>query len=312
MPNLETVNIDVVLLEGSYKKGIITRNLVQRELISKVDGILKLHNKIEKVYLFADHIPVSQYIGFYCKKNCDSVVVKVEDGMEAYVDYMYKNSKFATFLKKVIYGRFYEPLDYQGAFSFNDYLLVSFPNCVSSNLRRKFGLRIGKLPTDLSFVRKAYEDILFGVKQIIYSKICDKGVRELIIVLLPLSEITRDNIESVYAQLISEHSRDVGKLLLAKYHPREHRYYMGSLNSSGIILPQEIPAELVHVVVKEFLEKQVIEKVLILGNISTSLLTARDILGFSSNVTIRAVAQAVDYNFSLLESLYRNLHIELA
>lgn len=228
--------------------------------------------KVSKLFIFNDRAYEGQYAAFQAKKR-NIEVIYVEDGLAAYVTAnQIKTNHIKTAILKILFGFHHENITILGTSSFVNEVMCFFPEKAIPPLRQK-----KLLPIDLDAFGHLRGDFVIEATS---------GIQEDIdcIFVLPHSEILTSNgprledldasIKSMMQSIIStcEH-------VAIKYHPRQTTNFLGDYPGLEI-LPNNIPLELIFLRLRNKGIRYVI------GPISTSLYTAKLILGESVEVKL--------------------------
>jgi len=316
IPYLKTNNLTrIVSINGQYgKKNKITRFLVQKMGIKKIKNILSNLN-VSQLFVFADHIPMTQFTISLLKNK--SKIIKVEDGMEAYIDYYYdKTNRLKLLLKHTLYGGFIEPIERQGMYKYIDELWVLYPQFVSSKLKERFMNKIYGIPRniDINNIKNIYYNLITSILNLINSF---SPIRHILLFLLPHSKVFSLEVKKGFEKLFESvtYNEKNDKLFIVKYHPRETFFYMEEFkqfnNCKFLTIDSFIAAELLFVILKNLLNQGLCDSIKIYSDISTSLLTARWIFGKTDKVDIFSLIKITQqFKFDKFEKIFNALNIK--
>jgi len=257
---------DVIFLPGIKKiKTPIQRYLIIKNNIKLLKKAIK-NIIIKRVYVCNDSRPESQLILSYGKRD-NALGIYIEDGSAAYYGLVLKRKKIKTLLGKLIYGRWWENIEILGTSSYIDQIRAIFPEDIRVELRKKKVKILGiNKKQFLSLKDKSFVTSFFKKININKKDISDIEV----IIIISHSELVRQylNYKKVIIKMINQLKKNYKKISV-KYHPREKNDFLNLAAFGNIkILPQGIPVELFFLIASNSLK-------LIVGDISTSLLTAR-------------------------------------
>lgn len=256
-------------------------------------------NRTNEVYSFNDQRPEDQ-AAFDAVTRDESLRdvrrVYVEDGTSAYTYMRREWSWFETVKMKLFYGRWRTQVEEHGSSKWVDEVYGSFPDHVRPDLRTR---PVSALPReavlalgDRSWFRR-------------YLETCDVADRldELDgVVFVALSEDV--DFDGEYVETIESVIRrftDRGDRIGVKYHPRESKEFLNLDGSSAVVLPRGIPAEVIFVANPDGIG-------FVLGNVSTSLLTAR---WLCEDVTVISLARVFQSDFEHLLGVFESLGIRV-
>jgi len=292
---------EVKRLLGVYNKS----NMFIRGVIIKKNIIFIKHfverNKITHVYVFADSRGDSQAALYYSKINNPNVKgIYVEDGAAAYSSRKIQRSKLKVLLAKLWYGYWWEDTRVYGESRWIDEVKVIFPQLIRPELRPK---NITGLSRDTMLALR---------KQDWFNKYLKKlGIRATELGDLDAILVVA---RSEFAKGIPQYKRILGIILdfardqrlrfAIKYHPREleNDYLSIADTERAIILPQSLPIEAVYILASRQIR-------LVVGDISTSLLTAKWLL---DDAKVISIAPILNYADQHLLRVFHDLGIRLA
>ena len=273
--------------------------IIKRALIPITEFITR--HKIECVYVFNDGRPEAQAALHFAKKaNKSTVGIYVEDGAGVYS--AYKSTKrplYKILLAKLFYGPWWQDVKVLGTSRWIDEVKAIFPQLVRPELRSKPITSISRYALlELQNQEWPYEYLEnLGVK---IGELNDLDA----VLIVAHSEFARriPRYKRVIENVLAI-ARSQGLRLAIKYHPRET---LGDFllvgNTEGIIvLPQSLPIELVYI----FTSKQIR---FIVGDISTSLLTAKWLL---DNAMVVSIAPLIGQTDSQLFRTFHELDIKI-
>lgn len=241
-----------------------------RSNIRTLRGMIR-QGSFSKLVLFNDRTPETQMAARMARGSGMEVEL-LEDGLAAYRPTTEKEpSPIRGLASKVLFGRHYRNIITLGTSPYTPSFNAFLPELVIPQLQAK---KVQRLPRSLfeSIPKSFVSELATGI---------DRGIKS--IVVLPHSDVIGLGGVSSTEQLKSEIQETVrvalskhGKVAV-KYHPRERKQYLGDYDDC-ISLPQQVPMEVVYL----WLKGNGIEEVI--GSLSTSLYTARLILGDSVRI----------------------------
>lgn len=284
----------IYVLRGKYA---IQSNFVKIINIRKNLKIIKKQIRDKEAietYVFNDANAEGQFIAFINHFNGGENTY-VEDGASAYTnESLTALVGWKYILAKYLYGRWFKSLSVIGTSAYIDNVMVFNPDVVRNELQTKKIIAIYK-HLILNFDEELRNEILchFNINDNYASSEC--------ILLLPLSTIFKDseriNMISTYKKIIFHLMRRF-KSIVCKYHPRE---VMGDYLSLADLnvkqIPHTIPVEIFFMIIKS-------QSVLIIGDISTALITAKMIMGDKSRViSIKKLIYDNNIDISVFEKM---------
>jgi len=291
----------VYVLAGTYaKKWKILKWIITRNNIIKLKHFIK-NSRIKNVYSCQDKKAEGQAMFYFTKeKNKTTQCFYVEDGSGVYSEIVSKKKNFFKFiLAKLFYGTWWRDKKVVGSSQWTDKLMVIFPQFVRGELKNK----------DIIPIKK--DEVLRLKKEEFFSnciKLFDVNLHglEQIDVLLLINH-------SYYARLYPKYKEVIEKFLkitetqglktAVKYHPREPLEDFLSVNNREkiIILPRAIPVEILYIIGPASLK-------IVVGNISTSLLTAKWLMNHCRVVSLVPMFNYYDYG---LLKIFKEINIQL-
>lgn len=300
---------DVVLLQGEYRKRSIFVKIGMRKKNAALirDFVRKL--RIHTVFVGNDQRVEAQAALYHAKRAWpQSKGVYVEDGTVAYPFAVPKKSMIRVLLGRVIFGSWWQDIPVPGTSSWIDQTAAIFPSLVRPELKEKEVIPIEKecflrIKEDPSFMR--YIDAL-GISL---------GKLQAIDVLFVSHHSETEDRHPRYRE-VAKHVlafvREKKLRLAVKYHPRELLGDFLSVRPLGgtrdfqqndaLLLPHAFPLELLYM----FAEKP---PKLIIGGVSSSLLTAIWLLGNASKVA--CLAPLYDYFDPSILEVFQKSNIQL-
>lgn len=286
-------------LPGIYDSASIFRRCSTiRKNLTPITQFVSKHGA-DCVFVFNDGRPEAQGALHFAKKsNKNATGVYVEDGLVAYSSYTStKRPLHKLLLGKLFYGPWWKDVRVLGTSEWVDEVKAIFPQFVRPVLRLKHVTPIPKhILLELRNQKWPYE----------YLKALGVEITELdnldIILIVAHSE---------FAKRVPEYKQSIEKILSmaksqdlrlgVKYHPRELLDDFLSLGANGVlVLPQSLPMELLYIIAAAQIK-------FIIGDISTSLLTAKWLL---SNVTVVSIAPLIGQFDLQLIGIFRSLGVK--
>jgi len=288
-------------LPGIYgRSGKFNKQFTIRNNVTMIARYVS-HHTFERVYIFNDAKPEAQCALYFAKKvNKRTVGVYVEDGAGAYSSYrLEKQSLTDVLLRKLFYGPWWVDVNILGTSRWIDEIKVIFPQIVRPELRLKPVTSIPKHGLlELRNQEWPYE----------YLKTLGVEITKLhnLDAILVVAHTEFANKIIGYKEVINDilHMAKSQNLRLGvKYHPRDPQDdFLSVRNDEGIsVLPKSLPMELVYILASEKIK-------FIIGDISTSLLTAKWLL---ENVMVVSIAPLIGQIDSQLLRTFDKLNIKI-
>lgn len=234
-------------------------------------------NKIDGILIANDHSPICQYTLYWMEKNGLSCkCFYLDDGVATYLDRSRKPYDFIRLLKyKVSYGWWYQaPGNFgvskwvDGAYVFN--VSLAKPQIKKLNVVKEIDfLPLSDEKTD--FINDVYKQAGFYLESL--EKIQYLIVLDLVEYAI---QFEADYLPKMLSIISSLQSKCAGSVAV-KLHPREKEHNIQLFEKEALLLPTELPFELVV----PFIDK----KMCILGGTSTAIMDAKLI---RNNVLIKA------------------------
>jgi len=291
----------VSFLPGLYKE----KNRFKRRFIIKNNiKILKSFidkQHIDNIYVFHDGRPESQFTLYYARKRYKgSIGTYIEDGAGAYSSKCYlKRKKFTLFVEKIFYGFWWRDISVLGTSSLVDQVISIFPKFIRPELKTKRLIALKKE----DFLKISKEEIFRNYINLLNTKINDMQTIDVLLIVANSEFIKKypkyfKIIEKILTTIKFNNLR-----LMLKYHPREDlEDFLPIINKEEVfILPKTLPLELLYILNIKLPR-------LIIGDISTALLTARWLLRDTNIVSIAPLLNYSDYN---LFKMFRSNNIKL-
>ncbi len=285
----------IIMLNGIYdvaskirRVGVIRNNIkIIKNFFS--DDV----NEFCEVFIFNDGYPEAQIIA---RLNHDKggFNTYVEDGSAAYNSFV---SPDAPIYKKIIYrlvfGAWHRDVKIMGTYKYIDKAMVAQPEFVRPELSCK---DVIKMPKNVfnNLKSMGFISILFknyGLEQANFNPNC--------ILIVSHSDILSEELSDTYRYLVKYLLHFSGGLYV-KYHPREREDdFLGVKRHSPEVelIPKALPLEAVFVALQDENMPDII-----VGDLSTSLLTARYLLKVSTVISIMKFSDLVDKN---LENIFK-------
>lgn len=294
---------EIEFLPGAYGYGGMRKRINIRKNIKTIRKIVN-SGAVGSVYIFNDSRAENQALLHYAQKKNGSVKgVYVEDGVASYSSYVYPSrSVFKMLIGKMLYGWFWSDVRILGASSGIGRIMATFPVFVRNDIGEREIMALQK------------EDFLSLKNEVFFKKYAVAFESH-------LSEINKadaliiiehSGIIQLYSPEYEKITREVvGRLLslklklAVKYHPREESSdFLLLADKEGIsILPRSFPLELFYIM--GWLDNTKI----IIGDVSTSLLTARWLL---DGAKVVSTAPIIGYRDSALLDVFRKSGITVA
>ena len=250
-------------------------------------------------YIFNDANAEGQYLAYLNKKH-GGINVYVEDGFGAYSNSKLKKlSPPLEFASKILYGKWYENIIVLGTSEHIDRSLLHSPQFARKELRKR---PIYRIDTEIIGLAQSLCEHIVRFNEIDLANIPPT------IVILPhssfIDSFNSPTIINTYRSLI-EKIIDKGERLAIKYHPREEkRDYIGICGPQLFEIPRSIPIEALFIGLIEKPPKTII------GDISTSLLTAKKLFDNRTNV-ISIIKTQKGFNSNDVSNIFNMHNIEL-
>jgi len=225
--------------------------------------------RFSRLVIFNDRTPETQFAAFLARQK-NIPLELVEDGLAAYVPSKERPpSAYRGFLSRILFGRYYHNIVTLGTSPYVEVVRTFFPDLIIPSLRDK---KLERLDPNL------FNKIPPGIVEAMTSQLNPSN--ECVLV-LPHSEIlgaggTDDGSLRAVMQGTAKGALDRYARVAVKYHPRERESYLGEYEGCDTI-PKQVPMELVYLKLGGLRE--------VIGPLSTSLYTARIILGDRVKIT---------------------------
>lgn len=256
-------------------------------------------NGIDRIHTFHDNRPEDQAALDALNGN-DSITdargIYVEDGAIAY---FYRNHEWTlleTAKMKLFYGPWRTNVSEHGTSKWIDEVRASFPEHVRPELRERATVPLPRREVlslaDRSWFRRYVEesgadDELDAIDGMIFVALSE--------------DVSPDGEYAETVRSLVETFADRGHRVGIKYHPRETSPFLNLDGSDAVVLPQSIPAEVLYVADPDAIR-------FVVGNVSTSLLTARWLL---DDVPVISLARILGTDLTRLVSVFEKLDVHV-
>jgi hypothetical protein len=291
----------IIMINGIYdvssrvKRVDITRNNLKIIKNFLIDAVSEACD----VFIFNDGYPEAQIIARINHRR-GGINTYVEDGSAAYNNSISpKIPIFKKIVYKLVYGIWYEDVSILGTYEYINKVMVIQPDFIRPELRVK---EIAKIHKNIfnNLKNDGFISTLFKNYSLDWA---DLNLNSVLIV--SHSNILSKGLSDTYRHLAGYLSHLTGGLYL-KYHPREHEDdFLGiRLLSPGVkLIPKTLPLEAIFVALQD-----ADEPVIIVGDLSTSLLTAKYLLEGSYVISIMEFSNQFDPN---LENIFKKIGVFL-
>lgn len=271
---------EVKLLRGRFhvkKNDKINRIRISRSNLKSSKRFFKEKlNEASQTFIYHDGNPEGQIFAYLNSKK-GGTNIYVEDGFAAYGDYIAPDMAFyEKLVAKMLWGRFYERVRVQGTYKYIGKVMVFYPEIVRPELRGKKVIKISKKVLTYLNDTKLISALLKS------HNLYQEDLKANYIFIAPLSEdLIEYGLVKKYSNIFNYLIPDLSNVYV-KYHPRETMGdFLGIQNFSNVaILPQSLPMEVVFLAL---LDK---EPMIVIGDSSTSLLTAKYLLEKTNVISI--------------------------
>lgn len=303
--NLDDINInsiksvfdEIIIIDGELSKCELNI-LGMIKLKNKIVNDLKtniLKHKYDNIFVNNENTVESQYVINKLKRlNKNINIIGIEDGSSVYNGLNIENNKYKIILKSILYKFKVKDIKILGSDSYIKEINVLWPKLVRTELDNKIKKEI------------QVEELIEGIK--LSFKKTDINIEyNSIIIILDNSKLYEDsNVEIERYKLIIKDiiEKNYDKNIYFKYHPIESNDYMKEYKikySNLIELKRNIPSELI-------LYNCYKKNVTLIGNHTTSLITAKKILESSKIISLIKLTNIRDFN---MENVFRRLGIML-
>ncbi len=283
----------IVNVPGKIQPLRILRNNVKIIKTFFLDNI----NEACDVFVFNDRYPEAQILA---RLNHDKggFNTYVEDGSAAYNRSVASNMPACRkFICKLALGMWFTDNSIIGTYKYIDKIMVNQPELVRLELSSK---KLIKIPKNIFKDLKSFIYILFRNYSIEQTDLNAKSI----LIISHSDAVSRDLIE-IYKYLI-EHLSSRSNRVYVKYHPREDdddflgvKSYSPQIN----IIPKTLPLEAVFIVLQGEDEPGII-----VGDLSTSLLTAKYLFNTTIVISIVKLSSLTDIN---LEYIFEKIGVSM-
>lgn len=291
---------NVELLQGTYRvSSLYKRRIIIRRNLSQIRKLLGKH-PVDRVYVFNDGRAESQFALDLAKTTAKCAKgIYVEDGSAAYnSSCSSRRTALKLFLAKLVYGPWWDDVRVLGTSRWIDEVYAIFPDLVRPELVAKNVIGISRESVlelrDRGIVKECLESMgamseaLTSIDSLVivsHSESVNAGYPELI-----------RNICQVMTQR--------GFCVAVKYHPREPLgdYCMIQSLDGVSILPGNLPVEMVYLAAHDRIR-------IVVGDRSTSLLTAKWLMDKPAIVSVSPVGGEPDYR---LHAVFQRIGITVA
>lgn len=291
----------IIMTNGIYDvSGRIKRvDLTQKNIKIIKNFFIDDVNEACEVFIFNDGYPEAQIMARLNHQK-GGFNTYVEDGSAAYNNSISPEIPiYKKIIYKLVYGIWYEEVNILGTYEYINKVMVIQPDFIRPELRVK---DIVKIPKNIFNKLKAegFISILFKNYAI---ELPSFNLNSVLIV--SHSNILSKNLSDTYRYLAGYLSH-LSAVLYLKYHPREHEDdFLGlSLSSPGVkLIPKALPLEAIFVALQDEDEPSII-----VGDLSTSLLTAKYLLERSYVISIMEFSKLFDPN---MEKIFKKIGVFL-
>ena len=278
---------DVTPYKAKYKSIIkldSTLNVMKRN-ISAIKKYFKKNKTISKVFTFHDGRLESQ-IAEYLNHKRGGENIYIEDGTAVYTHYTFPRTPvYIIFFNKLYYGPWSQFIRFHGDYKYTDKIMVLQPDLVRKELKDKPIEKISREAL-LSLKEEGLTNLILDEYHFPLNSEID------ILIILPHSEFLQgNNLFEEYIDIIKKILQILEKenaSIFVKYHPREKDYYLKFSANKVEKIPQGLPLELLYLHLIDNPPR------IILGDISTALLTGKLILEETNVISILKILD-VDY-----------------
>lgn len=274
-------------IPGIYQKtSRLSKAIVFRKNTKAISKFFRNH-KVNCIYVSNDEGPEAQAALYLGKSaNRDAVGIYFEDGSGAYNSKENKKrSRLQMFIGHFFFGIPWKRISVLGTSPWIDEIHVSFPHLVRAELRTKRLVPISN---------QSLLSIAGQIPSVECERLFGMAIDELhgvdAILSLANSAYAKDNPEYKKAiRDIVSFAEEYGVRIAAKYHPRELLDdYLSIEHLSGIsVLPKALPLEMIYIFSPGNVR-------LVIGDVSTSLMTAKWLLSDATTVSIAPFLNLID------------------
>ncbi|HOA81671.1 MAG TPA: polysialyltransferase family glycosyltransferase [Defluviitaleaceae bacterium] len=250
---------------------------IQQENIRFIKNYFKENPDIHIVYSFNDARGECQ-LAYYLNKKRGGTNIYVEDGFAVYSTQTSPSPSIAGRVYNRVYNSpWHQFIKYHGGYKYTSKIMCLKPSLIRDELKCKPIQEISR-KTLCNLKKNSITDILLHDYRFSRHKNIDT------LIILPHSEfLQQHSYFEPYVDLIEKIlaiTEDLGMGVYVKYHPREKNYFLQSIDRSVELIPQGLPAEALFLHLVNYNPK------LLLGDISTSLLTGKIICESTSVVSL--------------------------
>jgi hypothetical protein len=254
-------------------------------------------NEACEVFIFNDRYPEAQLLASL-NHDMSGLNTYVEDGSAIYASYIAPNVHiYKKILDKFLYGFWYHHITVTGMYNYIDKVMAFQPELVRSELNGKILIKIPQSIFENLKITGLLSILLnyYGITERINAKY---------IIIIPNSEILNEKLSDSYLSIIRFISSVLGDGY-AKYHPRETKNDFLKVNCYPHIklIPQSLPIESIFVFLQGENEPEII-----VGDISTSLLTAKSLFKNTKVISIMKFTELYDKD---LEDVFKKMCVLL-
>jgi hypothetical protein len=291
----------VHVLSGNYgKKYEFLKWFVARKNIVELKNILN-DFRINRAYSCHDQKAEGQAAFFFTKKNNKNAqCVYIEDGSGAYSESVNKKKPFVKILLgKLLYGFWWKNERISGFSQWTDKIMVVFPQFIRDEIRKR-----DVIPIKKEEVLKLRQEDIFSNWIKLFE--IDLHRLEKIDMILLINRSGSAKLYPEYKKVMKALLRigiANGLNIALKYHPRETLKDFLSVKNEDkiIILPRALPIEIIYLMKPDSLK-------FIIGNISTSLLTAKWLL---DDCKVFSIAPLFCHYDQRLLKMFKEIDIQL-
>jgi len=274
---------NVVVMFGSYGiSSSLVRSIGRFLNLIRLKRILVRIDNGSKLYFNLDG-GIEEQLASYLIKRKSGKNILVEEGAAAYIcPTLPQPTRLYNRVLKLLFADWYQEIELYSTNRYVDELWMFIPEFSDEKLKGVTTKRLNKL------VLETGNEVIGGIPHTLMPNPLD--FPDICIICLPHSDVFRKHqieqslVSKAYRAIIESKENDI----YLKYHPREKRNYMSQVSRHVNVLPKSIPLELI------FLNSA---PKIVIGDISTSLITAKIILGNRTTVIsiIRLLGSKLEY-----------------